>query len=101
MRKSWRRFFRRIASVCFVCGASAWSSAMCYAQSAADSAADPVYADGWQAGDNGGFGFGPWDFSGTYNSPVGQAINSTSPYNQLGTAWTVYKIGRASCRERV
>jgi hypothetical protein len=63
---------------------------LCYAQLASDSAADPVYADGWQAGDNGGFGFGPWDFHLTYNSPVQQAINSTSPYNQLGTAWTLY-----------
>jgi hypothetical protein len=51
---------------------------------------DPVYADGWQAGDNGGFGLGPWDFHLTYNSPVQQAINSTSPYNQLGTAWTLF-----------
>lgn len=25
-----------------------------------DSAAHPVYNDGWQTGDNGGFGFGPW-----------------------------------------
>ncbi len=90
MRKSWHSFFRRVASVCFVSGATAWSSAMCYAQVAADSAVDPVYADGWQAGDNGGFGLGPWDFHLTYNSPVQQAINSTSPYNQLGTAWTLY-----------
>ncbi len=90
MRRSWRNFFRRVASVCFVFGATAWSSAMCYAQIAADSAIDPVYADGWQAGDNGGFGLGPWDFTGTYNSVVQQTINSTSPYNQLGTAWTLF-----------
>lgn len=25
-----------------------------------DSAADTVYNDGWQSGDNGGYGFGPW-----------------------------------------
>ncbi len=25
-----------------------------------DSAADPVYNDGWQSGDNGGYGFAPW-----------------------------------------
>jgi autotransporter-associated beta strand protein len=90
MRKSWRSFFRRVASVCFVCGATAWTSALCYAQGAADNAMDPVYADGWTAGDNGGSGFGPWDFTGTYDSPVQQTINSTSPYNQLGTAWTLY-----------
>jgi hypothetical protein len=90
MRKSWLSFFRRIAGVCFVCGATAWSSAMCYAQGAADSATDPVYADGWQAGDNGGFGFGPWDFTGTYTSPVGQTIDTTSRYNPFGTAWTLF-----------
>jgi autotransporter-associated beta strand protein len=90
MRKSWKNFFRRVAGVCFMCGASAWSSALCYAQGAADSAMDPIYADGWQAGDNGGTGFGPWNFTGTYDSAVQQAINSTSPHNQLGTAWTLY-----------
>jgi hypothetical protein len=30
---------------------------------AADSASDPAYASGWAAGSNGGFGFGPWDFT--------------------------------------
>ena len=90
MRRSWRNFFRRVASVCFVCGATAWSSAMCYAQLAANRAIDPVYTDGWQAGDNGGFGFGPWNFDGTYTSMVQQTMNSTSPYNQLGNAWTLF-----------
>jgi hypothetical protein len=28
-----------------------------------DSASQPAYADGWQAGDNGGTGFGAWSFS--------------------------------------
>jgi hypothetical protein len=63
---------------------------MCYAQIAADNATDPVYADGWQAGDNGGFGFGPWDFTGTYNTPVGQTIDTTSAFNPFGTAWTLF-----------
>ena len=90
MRRSWRNFFRRVAGVCFVHGATAWSSAMCYAQLAADGAIDPVYTDGWQAGDNGGFGFGPWNFDGTYTSMVQQTMNSTSPYNQLGNAWTLF-----------
>jgi len=27
---------------------------------ARDDSSDPAYADGWQDGDNGGFGFGPW-----------------------------------------
>ena len=29
---------------------------------AIDSAADTVYDDGWQNGDNGGSGWGAWDF---------------------------------------
>ncbi|MCI0332623.1 MAG: hypothetical protein L0228_05310 [Planctomycetes bacterium] len=34
---------------------------------ASDNASNSAYADGWQAGDNGGTGFGPWsfDFSGS------------------------------------
>ena len=30
---------------------------------ASDNAANSAYADGWQTGDNGGTGFGPWTFS--------------------------------------
>jgi hypothetical protein len=71
---------------------------LCYAQLAADNASDPVYADGWQAGDNGGFGLGPWNFTGTYNTAVGQAIDGgtqaggtgSSPFNNIGRAWTLF-----------
>jgi hypothetical protein len=73
---------------------------MCYAQAAYDTAADPMYADGWQAGDNGGFGFGPWNFDGTYNTPPPdqQAIDDglqlggtgSSPFNDIGQAWTLF-----------
>jgi hypothetical protein len=30
---------------------------------AVDNASNPSYTDGWQAGDNGGIGFGPWAFA--------------------------------------
>src|SRR5687767_12973278 len=66
MRNSWRHFFRRVATVTLICGSLVWSSAMCHAQNAFDSASDPVYADGWQAGDNGGTGFTPWNFDSAY-----------------------------------
>jgi len=60
------------------------------ARSAADFPTDPAYADGWQAGDNGGFGFTGWGFNGTYTSAV-QNNMSTSPYNALGTpVWTLF-----------
>jgi hypothetical protein len=80
---------------------------MCYAQIAADYATDPVYADGWQGtttnnttgvqettGDNGGFGFEPWNFDTDWlfnPDPVdGIQDVDTAPFNQfnqLGTAW--------------
>jgi len=93
MRTTWGRFFRRVATVCMV-GVStsgAWSSAMCYAALlAADSSTNAPYDDGWQAGDNGGFGWGAWDFTGTYNTPVGQTMDIFSHPNDLGRAWTLY-----------
>jgi hypothetical protein len=87
----------------------AWSSAMCYAVTAAEDTADVAgadpYDDGWQAGDNGGFGFGPWDFDLTYNSPVQQRMDdglktgteTSSTHNDIGRAWTLYNpVGGSS-----
>jgi hypothetical protein len=75
---------------------------MCYAVTRAedkahDAGADP-YDDGWQAGDNGGVGFGPWNFDLTYNSPVQQRMDdglrsgttTSSAFNDIGRAWTLY-----------
>jgi hypothetical protein len=76
-------------------GATAWSSALCYAQIAADNASDPVYADGWQAGDNGGTGFTPWNFDTDFLPEGGEpqhSINSDSPFNDVGTAWTLNNV---------
>ncbi len=105
MRISWSRFVRRIAAVLLIGGSTVLSSAMCYAFNAFDSAADPVYLDGWQDGDNGGTGFTPWDFSSslTYNGIYyGQYTMSTfhaidnglqggthysNPFNNIGRAW--------------
>jgi hypothetical protein len=112
MKASWIRFFRRIAGVCFVGTATTWSSAACYAaQLAFDSASDPVYADGWDGevtnlfptmgpGDNGGFGFTPWNFDNDiYSVPVigirsmdgpptaAEPMRTQSPFNQVGAAW--------------
>jgi hypothetical protein len=91
MKASWGRFFRRVATVCMVGTATAWSSAVSYAALlSADSATNAPYDDGWQAGDNGGFGWGAWDFTGTYNTPVGQTMDIFSYPNDLGRAWTLY-----------
>jgi hypothetical protein len=114
MTNSWTLFFRRLAVACAFSGATAWTSAMCYAiQFAYDDATSPAYqnddanssndtnpannTNGWQAGDNGGFGFGPWNFD-TDNSGTGiqnehrmDGVPPAAPtsFNSLGTAWTL------------
>jgi hypothetical protein len=98
MRNSWHNFFRRMVTTCLVGGATAWSSAMCHAQLAFDSASDAVYNDGWQAGDDGGTNFTAWNFDGTYISAIQQRIDDglgsgalgSSTYNDIGRAWSMF-----------
>ncbi len=75
----------RAAIACAVSSAAAMIPQVCSAQFAADYATDPAYVSGWSSGANGGYGFSPWVLSG--NSAT---MNSTSPFNQLGMAWTLY-----------
>jgi hypothetical protein len=100
MKDSWRTFIRRIAAATVFSGSVAWSSAMCYAvQLAFDSASDPVYASGWTEGLNGGNGFGPWNFDGTYDSTEAEQLKlddglkagtqTSSLHNDLGRAWVM------------
>jgi hypothetical protein len=106
MKNSWTRTFRRLAAGVAIGSATAFASAMCYAQSAYDDASDGAYADGWQAGDNGGFGFTPWNFDAgyiyqgtnyTYASAGFKAIDDglqsgtqlSNPHNSIGRAWTI------------
>jgi hypothetical protein len=74
----------------------AWTSALCYAQIAADYATDPAYNDGWQQGDDGGTGaLGPWDFRTSYGTTPIHAIDdglqagaaNSSTFNNIGEAW--------------
>lgn len=51
---------RRVAILLLLAGATP-------VRAAYDDAADPAYADGWQTGDNGGTGFGPWTLRGGSN----------------------------------
>lgn len=107
MKNSWRHYLRRLATASVVSGSVAWSSAMCYAaQLAFDTPDDPVYADGWQEGDDGGTGFTAWNFDGTsvdlvYNVMDSHEIDdglkvgssTSSPFNNLeGKAWTIYNF---------
>jgi hypothetical protein len=106
MKNTWRHFFRRLAVMGGASVATAWSSAICYAvQLAYDTADDPVYDsmhDGWQAGDNGGTGFTPWNFdagyffNGTlysYAHPgfheIDDGAKVSNPFNDIGRAWAV------------
>src|SRR6478672_4250772 len=92
MKNSWTRTFRRLAAACAIGGATAYASAMSYAATLAfDTATDAAYDDGWQAGDNGGFGFGPWNFDtdSFVSDPGIQKIDNSNPFNNIGTAWTI------------
>jgi hypothetical protein len=88
MKNSWIQTFRRLPAAGVVAGSTMFSSAMCYAITSADSATDPVHADGWQAGDNGGSGFTPWNFDGSDPAAI-HGIDSSSPFNNIGTAWRI------------
>ena len=95
--RSMRSHFRLMSSVakaCAVSGATAMLTSMCSAQIAADYATDPTYSGGWSAGQNGGFGFGPWSFYGTDPAlSVQQGMSSSSP---IGTAWTLFNLSSSS-----
>src|SRR5687768_11299797 len=57
---------------------------------ASDHAGDPAYADGWQSGDNGGIGFGPWQLNsggGAIQHPTPHFIDTPPPLagNRLGS----------------
>jgi hypothetical protein len=100
MKNSWTQTFRRLAAATVIAGSTAMSSAMCYAHNAFDAATDVVYNDGWDEGDNGGSGFGPWNFDGTYNTldpgqqamddGLGNGTQTSSQHNQIGEAWTLF-----------
>ena len=108
MKTSWSKAFRRLAAGCMISVSVAWSSAMCYAvQLAHDTASDPVYASGWQAGQNGGFGFhsSGWSFDSGYWWPYDQVFypytgtthgiddgakagsQLSNPFNDVGRSW--------------
>jgi hypothetical protein len=85
------------AVACAVAGASGMMmNGNCAAQSyiAADYATNSTYASGWSAGQNGGYGFGPWSMDntgGTSATNVSQhTMDTTSPFDPFGVAWTLY-----------
>src|SRR5208282_4975808 len=86
-----------VAAVCAVAGASTMLNGNCSAQSfiAADYASNSTYAGGWTAGQNGGYGFGPWSMDFTSTSLIQNAMDfpsspNASPYDPFGVAWTLF-----------
>lgn len=75
---------------CAVAGAATMLNSHCTAQPlvAADYATNSIYNSGWSAGQNGGYGFGPWGFDST--DPAGAPFQSLSTASALGTAWTLF-----------
>jgi hypothetical protein len=96
MLATWKNLSRRAAFACIFASVVAASPAACHAQIAFDTADDPVYANGWQEGFDGGIGsFGPWSFDGTGSSGVQQRIDGGGPggsstFNDLGKSWSLY-----------
>jgi hypothetical protein len=91
---------RGVTAACAVVSTATLLSGTSSAQlfSAADYATNPIYAGGWSAGQNGGYGFGPWNFDATVDNngnsdPGGQQEITTA--SALGTAWTLFNLGSA------
>lgn len=62
---------------------------------AADYATNSTYTAGWSAGQNGGYGFGPWNFDGTEdpsNNPDIGAQQTMSSTAAIGRAWTLFNL---------
>lgn len=87
----------RVAVACAVAGASTILNGNCSPQIyiAADYATNSTYIAGWSAGQNGGFGFGPWSFDGTNPTPPGQ-YQGMSASSALGTSWTLLTFNNHS-----
>lgn len=56
------------------------SSSPVWAAAAHDDASQPAYSDGWDDGDNGGFGFGPWSLSFNGDASELQPVYNSDPH---------------------
>src|SRR5438045_7295185 len=76
------------AMACALSAATAMMPGVCSGSASADYATDATYGGGWAAGQNGGYGFGPWSFNGTDPTPPGQ-YQAMSSSSVIGTSWTL------------
>src|SRR5579864_1625361 len=88
---------QKITTACAVAGATTLLGGHASAQNfvAADYATNPTYTNGWSAGQNGGYGFGPWSFDGTTDTnnvadPGSQQTISSAA--AIGRAWTLFNL---------
>lgn len=86
------------ANVITVSGTNSGSST---ATNAADGGASAVYDDGWDASDNGGFGFGGWTFytSSSDGNLNGRFMGDSAAVNIGTPAWGLYANGTTNLSE--
>ena len=80
------------AATCAVASALSMLNGNCSGQNfiAADYPTNSTYGSGWSAGQNGGYGFGPWSMSNTGTNLIQNAMDRSSSYDPFGVAWTLY-----------
>lgn len=89
---------QKVTAACAVAGATTLLSGTAPAQNfvAADYATNPTYTSGWSAGQNGGYGFGPWSFdstiTGTNSTPDAGYQQTTSIAAAIGMSWTLFDL---------
>ena len=85
---------------CAITGAAALLTSFASAQIIAyDSATGSTYSGGWSAGQNGGSGFGAWNFNWTQNHDNSFATSGQqgmSSAQSIGTAWTMYNLSSSA-----
>jgi len=93
-----------VATACAVAGATTALNGNCSAGTfvAADFATNSIYGSGWSAGQNGGYGFGAWNFDYTtygtnvmgtnYSLPDPGGQQEMGSSSALGTAWTLFNL---------
>ncbi|HEV2453851.1 MAG TPA: hypothetical protein VGY98_06295 [Verrucomicrobiae bacterium] len=88
---------QKVTTVCAMAGATTLFGGGASAQNfiAADYATNSTYSASWSAGQNGGYGFGPWSFDGTEDQnnvldPGGQQTLSSAA--AVGKSWTLFNL---------
>ncbi|MEY2427932.1 MAG: hypothetical protein QOJ40_817 [Verrucomicrobiota bacterium] len=84
------------AMACALSAATAIMPGVCSGQASADYATDATYSGGWSAGQNGGFGFAPWSFNFTDQTPPSGPYQEMSSSSPIGRSWTLATYSNTS-----